>query len=254
MIKKLYKRFDAWMDYNPPGALSSKGWRLFNKEFQEKAPIRYWVRKSFRHTVLYPISRTQTRIYEWFSYHIYNRYHVIDTGLKPGYYEIDTRILNVNFNMLKDFVECELAWAKHTYKEDDPWYTKLSIVRMYWRSTFRDPKLGIEHLEWASKLDDPGLPPYERSDRQAMAAREILELYDWWVNKRPTRQRIKVPRHTDQGLGDLSVLDEDFDRDAEDYKISKKAMSDQDKLDADWNQEDDEMLIRLIKIRHDLWT
>jgi hypothetical protein len=254
MIKKLYRQFDAWMDYNPPGALSSKGWRLFNKEFREKAPIRFWVRKSFRHFLLYPISRTNSRIYSWFSYRLFNRYHKVDTGLKPGYYEIDTRILNVNFNLLKDFVECELAWSKIIHEDDRPWYERFRIVRMFKRSRFRRPDLGLEYLEWASKLDDPSLPPFERSDRQAIAARETRELYDWWVNKRPNRKKIEVPHYTDQGLGDLSVLDEEFDHSAEDYKKTKEAMDAQSELDEQWKNEDDEMLIRLIKIRHDLWT
>lgn len=242
------------MDYDPPGALSSKGWRLFNKEFQEKAPVRFWLRKSLRHNFLYPISRTNQRIYSWFSYRLFNRYHRIDTGLKPGYYELDTRILHVNFNLLKDFVECELAWTKVLHSEDERWYMRLRVIRMFQRSRFRKPDLGLEYLEWASKLDDPNLPPFERSDGQAIAAREIAILYDWWINKRPSRKRIKIPHYTDQGLGDLSVLDEDFDKDAEDYKQSKDAMDAQAKLDIEWDEEDNEMLIRLIKIRHDLWT
>jgi len=253
MIKKLYRQFDSWMDYNPPGALSSKGWRLFNKEFREKAPIRFWVRKSFRHAILYPISRTNTKIYSWFSYRLFNRYHMVDTGLKPGYYEIDTRILNVNFNMLKDFVECELAWTQDVH-DDKPWYKKIRIIRMFERSRFRRPDLGLKYLAWAAKLDDPSLPPFERCENQAIASREVAILYDWWVNKRPNREKVRIPDYTDQGLGDLSVLDEEFDHSAEDYRKTKEAMDAQHELDEQWKNEDDEMLIRLIKIRHDLWT
>jgi hypothetical protein len=254
MIKKLYKKFDAWMDYNPPGALSAKGWRLFNKEFRENAPVRYWLRNNFREAVVYPVKRTKRNIQEWFSYNIFNTYHKVDTGLTPNYYEVDTRMLHANFNILKDFVECELAWSRHFYHEESPWYTKLSIVRMYNRSTFRDPKLGLEYLEWASSLDDPNLPPYERCDHQAVSARETHELYDWWVNKRPARKKIHIPEYNNQGLELFGCIDEDFDNNAPDYVKAKSVMAEQTDQESKWMEEDDEMLIRLIKIRRSLWT
>jgi hypothetical protein len=254
MIKKIYQKFDSWMDYNPPGALSAKGWRLFDKEFRENAPIRYWLRNNFRDSVIYPIKRTTGRIQDFFSYNIFNRYHVVNTGLKPGYYGVDIRILNVNFNILKDFVECELGWSRHFYDEKDPWYTKLLIVRMYHRSTFRSPKHGLEYLDWASTLDDPNLPPYERCDHQAVAARETRELYDWWVNKRPARKTAKIPEYSDQGLDMWGCIDEDFDNNAPDYVQAKVVMAEQTNQESKWVEEDDEMLIRLIKIRQSLWT
>lgn len=33
------------------------------------------------------------------------RYHVVKTGLKPGYYDPDTRILYTNMNLTKEFVD-----------------------------------------------------------------------------------------------------------------------------------------------------
>lgn len=37
--------------------------------------------------------------------HPKHRYHVVKTGLKPGYYDPDVRILYSNMNLMKEFVE-----------------------------------------------------------------------------------------------------------------------------------------------------
>lgn len=242
------------MNYNPPGSLSSKGWRLFDKEFKEEAPIRYWIKEDFKHAIIYPIKWKYRAISDWIRYRTYDRCHVVKTGLKPGYCDITTQMLNVSFNMLKDFVECELAWSRFQWESTLPWYRKIRIVRRYIRATFRDPKLGLEHLDWAATLDDPRLPPKDRCDHQAISARETRELYIWWVNTRPARKEIEIPKYKDQGLGILSPLDEDFDRNSPDFKKFEEAMKTQRDLDEEWKIEDTEMLVRLVKVREGLWT
>jgi len=256
MIKRLYRKIESWLDFNPPGALSSKGWRLFNKEFKEKAPIRYWFHNDFRRSVILPIKWKKDAIRSWIRYRTYDKYHILDTGLPPDYHSVEQQMLHVNFNMLKNFVEVEQAWQHFCWSPEKEKRTRLQkFFRTYYRYKFRRPDLGIKHFEWASTLDDPALPPHERSDYQAMAAREILALYDWWVNKRPARKEIEVPEYSHQGLNDiLSCFDDDFDRDAEDYKAHVAGMEAQEKLEQEWVKEDEEMLIRLIKIRMSLWT
>lgn len=255
-IKRQFKRFRNWMRYNPPSALSSKGWRLFNKEFEETSPIRYYFHRNFKKTFIWPISFRYRRISEWIRYRTYDRYHILDTGLDPGYYDISTKMLNVNFNMLKNHVEIELA--KHSYwcgegRENISWCEK-HMPFYYIFYPFCRPDIGIKHCEWASTLDDPALPINERSDRQAKDAREILALYYWWVNERPARKELEHVSYNDQGMGSLGCFDDDFDRSAEDYRDHVKSMDDINKQEEDWSIQDDEMLIRLMKIRHGLWA
>lgn len=245
------------MDYNPPGALSTKGWRLFKKEYREIAPVRYWVTHTVRHAVILPIKWKYEKITDWFRYRTTHRYHVVRTGLPPGWNDVDTQILHVSFNMLKDFVEVEQAWNHYMWsaerKEKETWCERhMPFYRVFF--PFNRPELGIEHLKWAATLDDPALPPNERCDHQAVAAREILELYYWWINKRPARKDIDSPPYDHQGLDILASLDEDFDKKAPDYQAHHAAMEEQTKLEEEWRQEDDEMFIRLVKIRHNLWT
>lgn len=245
------------MDYNPPGALSSKGWRLFDKEFKERAPIRHWIKKDFRKTFILPIKWKYESINHWIRYRTYDRYHIVDTGLKPGYHEIDTLMLHSNFNMLKDFIEVEQAkrsyyWSDE-YEKDASWCEKhMPFYRRFY--PFRRPDLGIKHLEWASTLDDPALPLYEQSPTQARAARESLALYNWWVNDRPARKEIEYVEYNDQGLGYLASLDDDFDKEAPDFKAHCVSAKSQFEQADSWEEEDTEMLVRLMKIRKSLWT
>lgn len=245
------------MRYDPPGSMTSKGWRLFNKEYEERAPIRYWFEHTFKYSTLMPVKWKYEKIHDWIRYRTYDRYHIVDTGLEPSYYDPTTVILHVNFNILKEFVEVEQAWSKYLwsgeYKETASWCEKhMPFYRRVY--PFRRPDLGVKHFEWAATLDDPALPPHERCDHQAVAAREILVLYKWWVEDRPARKEIEHVSHDDQGLGMMSSLDDDFDREAPDFKAHVASMDAASKQEEDWNTEDEEMLVRLIRIRRSLWT
>lgn len=255
MIKQLYRRFHSWMGYNPPGALSSKGWSLFRKEFKQRAPVRYWFQNDFRKSVILPIKWKYEAIIDWILYRTINRYHVVDTGLPPNYYGLSKTMLHVNFNLLKDFVEAEQAWASHRWIENEKWYLKLRIVRRIRKYRFRDPEAGIKSLEWASTLDDPNLPPHERCDHQAVAARETLALYYWWVKDRPARKSVEYPIFVKETASDETDDIFDFDHTTPEFKARMdEYYAEQSKLDELWDKEDDDMLIRLIKIRHGLWT
>lgn len=255
-MAKIFKKLKSWANYNPPGALSAKGWRLFNNEFKEKARIRFWFKNEFKHLITLPIKWKYESIMRWIRYRTYDRYHIIKTGLPPGYYEIDTLMLNVNFNMLKDFVEVEQAiryfWTSDAFIHRS-WAEK--YVPFYYKFyPFRRPDLGIAYFNWAATLDDVALPVHERCDAQAAAAKEVLILYKWWVEDRPARVPEKRGEYDDQGFGILGCFDDDFNKEAEDYKIYIETMNrqvDQEKL---WIQEDDDMLVRLIRVRQSLWT
>jgi hypothetical protein len=256
-IKQLISKISNWSNYNPPGPMTSKGWRLFEQEFKEVAPIRYWFKHNFKRAVIYPIKWKYNTVTDWIRYRTTHRYHVVNTGLPPSYYEVESRMLHVNFTLLKDFVEIEQARQRYLWsyeRKDTPtWCEKhMPFYRLVY--PFRRPDLGIKHFEWAATLDDPSLPPYERADKQAQDAREILALYKWWVDIRPTRREKEYKEYSDQGLGVLGSLDDDFDHNAEDYKAFREAMDENANMEDMWNTEDEDMLVRLIKIRRGLWA
>lgn len=255
--KKLFKRLKSWMRYDPPGALSSKGWRLFNDEYKKKAPVRYWIMHDLKYKAYMPFVWKYEKVSDWIRYRTYDRYHIVESGLEPGYYDVCTQMLHVNFNILKDFVEVEQAWSRYLwsgeYKEQASWCEKhMPFYRRVF--PFRSPEHGIKHFEWAATLDDPALPPHERCDHQAVAAREILVLYKWWVEDRPARKEIEHVPYDHQGKGILGCFDDDFNQDAEDYKAHKVSMDESSRQEEEWEKEDEVMLIRLMKVRKSLWT
>lgn len=255
-IKLKIKEFKHWMAFQPPYALSAEAWSSFRKEFKQKAPIRYWIHHDFRKKVTLPIKWKYEKIIDWFRYRTTDRYHILDTGLAPGYYELETKVLHVNFNMLKDFVEVETAWKYLIWHDEERkelknfWiYRKVPFAHNW----FRSPKHGLKHLEWETTLDDPSLPPMERSEAQAVNAREVLALYNWWVKDRPARVEIpfaRLPRNDDDDDDIFSVLD----RNSPGYKEFSKSCDEREEQSKEWDKEDEEMLIRFIKIRKNLWT
>ena len=252
-LKRLPKRFKRWMAFNPPGALTSNGWRSFDIEFRVKAPIRYWFHRDFKRIFVYPIKWKYEEIYLWIRYRTTDRYHIVKTGLPPGYDNLDKIMLHTNFNLLKDFVEIDLAYGEY-WSNDTPktWFEKhMPFYSVF--VTFRKPELGIKHLEWASKLDDPSLPPHEQSPGHAIAARETLALYKWWVEDRPNRKSVEI-RHPVDSNTNLMDIFKPAVRLTPEYKRYRSDLAKSDKQEARWEKEDDKMLIRLMKIRQTLWT
>jgi hypothetical protein len=257
-IKSIYRRFDHWMSYSPPGAMSSEGWNSFNKEFKKYAPIRYWFKNDFSHKVISPIRWKYKNVQNWVRHRTYDRYHVIKTELEPAYHEVERRLLYANFSLLKDFVEVELAWSNYCWKDDSE---KKELTERYWlykyipfgHYKFREPGIALKHLEWAMTLDDPALPPHERNVEQAHNAREICALYKWWTVDRPARVEVPfspLPKSDD----DDDYIFGNIDRTTPEFKAYSDSVDARNEQYEDWYEEDNQMLHRLIKIRRGLWT
>ena len=253
-MSNILKGFNRWMNYNPPFAETAKGWRLFNSEFKENAPIRYWIQNDLIRSVIWPIEFKINDMIEYVRFRTYDRYNVVDTGLPPNYYDISTMMLHANFNMLRNYIEVDKGldyfWAHKDKYTQLPWYHQYVIFQRLFKPRY--PALGIKYLEWESTLDSPELDEYSRSDKQAVTARELLYLYNWWVNERPTRKLMDNPSYDDQGF-DMGPCDEDFDKSAEDYIRYKEISALNDQQEKSWEDEDTNNLIRLIKIRKSLW-
>jgi hypothetical protein len=168
-----------------------------------------------------------------------------------------------------DFVEIEQAW--HHVLWDDaakskfqpPWWRK-SWLR--WRG-WRCAAAGIEYLNWASslKIDEsmgvnPGDNHYGAPTYQAKAAKEILALYAWWTvtyRNRPDpydasgwTAYCEASRAANNGQ-----LSWDGNKDsAELRKMCNRALRALSQIEAQYEKEDEQMMIRLIKIRQSLWT
>ena len=170
------------------------------------------------------------------------------------------------FNELVDFVEIEQAWHHCMWDEEArkrfevPWWRK---GWLRWR-TWRCPDAGIEYLIWASGLTvredwvDKNDPEYGKPTQQAIAAKEILELYRWWKIERPKRpdpmEASGWSAYCDMRRNRGDDLLDFEDRTPEEAEMSKTALQKSQEMEEAYEKEDEEMMIRLIKVRQSLWT
>lgn len=255
-----------------PDCLTSIEWRDWEKQSQESHPIRYWIAETaldkIRNFIFWPIDK----LYQ-IKYYLVNRYitktHALTSSLKRGeWHEFDSRILHCLFDELVNFVEVEQAWFHLVFDEEkrkayDTSWTSFGWLRT---RTWRCPQAGLDHLEWASNLVvdeswgvDQSDPKYGTLTDQALTAREVLELYHWWKNVRPNRE----DPYDKSGWSDLCEqrrekypdvimsCELETEEESEESRISLENLR---KIEEDYDREDEEMLIRLIKIRRSLWT
>lgn len=226
-------KFSQWIrttfgGVEKPKSETWEGWKQWRVLAKQKNAFVYWLTEEGLDDIQNILAFPYDVVNVVRTYYI-NRYldklHYLPTKLTPGqYYEVDTRILHGLFETLVDFIEVEKAWMSVVFSKDDwtsfgfPWWYKYRILR--WTKRFRSVKAGLAHLEWEISLGDT-------SPGQSDAAKEELDLYKWWKFERPARV---------DPFGTSLVSEEAW------------------KLEEKYDQEDEEMLIRLIKIRKHLWT
>ena len=141
-------------------------------------------------------------------------------SLKPGYYDVDHRLLHVCFNLLVDFVEKEKPF---------------------------------KHIDW------------DHDPEHQLAASEIKSLYNWWKESYLCRHGIMddFPDHMrPKGFEDWKIKPggggsygpderEASEKKWPEYHLALRESWEQEKR---WDNEEQENLLRLIKIRGYLWT
>ena len=269
--------FADWVRGTPKGgAKTSEGWDEWNSEAKQYHPVRYWLAEEalghIQDFVTYPIRK----IYD-VKYYINNRWvtrtHALTAharDIKPGSWsDVGNRFLPCLFNELVDFVEVEQAWSHIAWgtKEDRKKYDAPFYATGWWRwRTWRCPQAGLDHLDWAMTLTqstDWGVeetdPNYGKPTGQALRAKEIKELYLWWT----TTYRNRPDPHDASGWSEYcDRLREEkgnswigiSSKNPETEKLGKKALNLTTKIEAAYDKEDEQMMIRLIKARDSLWT
>ena len=242
------------MRFNPPPALDMDGWNEFQNEFRKKAPIRYFIEYFIVRKIGY-ISSDLSRIGWAIRYRTIRKYHLVNTKLNPHYHETDTRMLHANFELLVDFVEIQCANMATVFDDDARkkalgW--KFYLPRMLRIKEFRSREQGMKHLEWEATLASPTLNENEASPGQAAQAVQIMILYIWWKDVYPYRETLPSPNEDSIGLDFLSQKWKKANPEMNE-KISQWSR-DSFQQESDWDKEEEEMLIALMKIRKGLWT
>ena len=250
---------------------TGKEWRLWEKEAKASHPVRYWIVEEgidkLQNFVNWPLDRLHD-----VRYYINNRWitrsHALTAhprDIKPGSWcDVGNRFLPCLFNELVDFVEVEQAWHHVLWDEAARKKYKTPWTRNFFRfRTWRCPEAGVDHLKWAMTLtNEEWLEEDEKHlaepTYQAKAAKEILELYTWWKEVYPKRPDV----HDASGWSaycdmrrekGYHLLDME-DKSPEDAEMCKTALNKTQEIEDAYNKKDEEMMIRLIKVRQSLWT
>jgi len=257
--------FNLKLRNSKPSAATLKEWREWETKVKAEEPLRYWVNetvpdffKDLRKTLMSPYHNTR----QWIRHHFFDKYHIINTGLTPGYYDSDTRMLHGMFNLLVDFIEVEKAWMHVVFDKDARGKYKYPFWSIGWSrfKSFRNPEAGLAHLAWEISLDDPSLDEYSSSPAQAECAREQLALYTWWKNVYPNRPDpydasgwtdYCEKTRTKEGKGFLWDIE---DRTPEGEAESRAALDKLREIEQAYEDENEQYLIRLVRIRKHLWT
>jgi len=256
---------------------TSEEWDDWTTAAQMKHNFRYWLAEEglshLQDFVTWPVRK----IYD-VKYYVNNRWvtrtHALTAhprDIKPGQWQdVGNRFLPCLFNELVDFVEVELAWWQIAWDaEARPKYNAPFWATGWFRwRTWRCPQAGLDNLDWQRNLrhsvDDgwkEGDPNIGKLTPQAVKAQEVLDLYRWWKEVYPNRPdahaasgwseycELKRKEHGETGL---SFMRESAN--PETRALGTAALTKTHEIEQAYEAEDEEMMIRLIKVRHGLWT
>ena len=256
---------------------TSEEWEEWEARAKRNYPVRWWLAEEGLDYISNVVFFIPDKIYAA-KYYINNRWvtrtHALTASsrdIKPGTWrDVGDRFLPCLFNELQDFVEVELAWWHLVWadkearaKYDAPWW------RFGWWNVriWRCPQAGLDNLEWQRNLifDDEWMdkndPNYGKPTPQAIKAQEILDLYKWWTevyrNRPDPMDASGWSAYCDAcrdelGGGVMSMLKQPKSNALK--KQGDKAHKLLHKIEQQYEKEDEQMMIRLIKVRHGLWT
>jgi len=262
----------ARMKVEKPEYLSLEEWDNWENKLKTSRPWAYFVTEEIWdkiNDITYPIRNGYMDCKNYIRHRLFDRYHMVDTGLKPGYYDTSDRILHSCFSLLKDYVEIELSWKTMVFDESAKKKYSLPFFSngLFRIKNYRNRDAGLDHLRWEKGLTNDESMGYKPSDSiygtltdQAIRAKEIEELYLWWTQIRPLRQdsmdesgwsayceKMKHLKKDGFWINSMQLTDEE-------QQEQKNILQKVNDLDNQHMKEDEEMLIRLVKIREGLWT
>lgn len=219
------------------------------------APIGYWDKRDKRLKAKYPIRffltdilpghyRRQVRhikdVWHWILVRTVERHHVLKLrNATPGYRDTDVKMLAFNFELLVNYVEVELPAFNVANKK-------------------RDPNAGIKYLNEVIDDETVGSGFYSLHDKELAA--KTLDLYMWWTEYRNARinpyDHELIWRDVEHGREtDIFQLIASMSSTMTPNQIAyQKASNWAHELDNFYENEDQERLEELIKIRKTLWT
>lgn len=268
--------FADWLRGKPKmNAGTADEWHDWHQVAKSTHPVRYWLAEEgldyLQDFVTWPARKVND-----VRYYINNRWisrtHSLTAhprDIKPGQWcDVGNRLLPCLFNELVDFVEIEQAWHHCLWEEEArekygyPWWRR-------WYRQWRSAEAGLASLEWQRNLrwkEDDGFEPGDDNigqlTPQARNAQEVLDLYTWWTQVRPKRPDpmdasgwSEYCERKRQESGSSRAMDILLETKDEELKaFGDRALRLYREIEEQQEQEDEDMMIRLIKVRRALWT
>jgi hypothetical protein len=72
----------------------------------------------------------------WVRHRTTNRHHVLNLGLKPGWWDTDTKLLHASFTLLEDYVELEKPFKTIEWNDDDSsreYANEIHSLYLWWK-------------------------------------------------------------------------------------------------------------------------
>jgi hypothetical protein len=235
-----------------PRAAQMHEWNEIERLQRQNHPIAYFLLRDC--DVYFSVKmRRLSDIKWWFKYRLMkkHRYHIVDTGLKPGYYDCDTILLNAAMAVLVDHVENEAHGCD------------------------KIGEAGLQsYIEFYEKLCDPkNWEPWERKQSKKIkqqciehrvndtnALKEILAIYKWWKYYR-TIEHMSLEQERDEFYKTerYDIMTDERDpnkltgKDKKKYIEQRKIVSSFIDREQKLYEKDTDMLVRLAKVRSKLW-
>ena len=259
-------RFADWVrGLDKPGSATLKDWRAWRKKTQIDHPIRYWITEvaldQIQDFVNWPRD-LYLKFRTWWRNRYVERTNSLTAhpdDVAPGQWcDLGDRILYCMFNELRDYVEVEKAGLWVAWNSAESLADGIPARHFAWRRSrrWRSVSAGLRSLEGEAALrDSHNHPTY-----QAAAAQEVLFLYNWWTVTRPARVPAGIASGHSACIKRHNSVQSSIDEDDwawldDDLQASAAAAQQRSENIAEYYEaEDQEMLIRLVKVRKLLWN
>jgi len=219
-VRAILMRFKKFIGIPYPYALSLDGWDDWKTATQLKMPIRWWLFETvpdfINKSFMYKVKFTLTDL-KWGFIHRYIRkhqYNIIRPSTLPPAY-YDARDLILHANM--------------------------HVLANF-----------LEHEK------ESGIVDWGATEETQHVWSEANAIYEWWINKYPNRdeeldKKYPLPKEDNDEKPMLWMFYSKYENtpEAVEYKALLTKRSEEELV---WEQEEEEMLIRLMKIRLSLWN
>ena len=212
---------------------TSEEWKQWEHDFIVNHPKLnkfYENLETLQHIVQWPFEQIHNGLY-YIRYRFIKKTHYAPSYLPSGkWYDTDVRMLHSMFGLLTDYVEIELAYMNklcesNSYQSNGSWYELM-----------RSREDGLKYIEWeCANSGDDTTPAVKR------------DLYLWWNDVRPQREDpYEVTGYNE--YCDVNGWD-NWETDVPQlrYMLNKIRV-----MEEEYEIEDTEMMLKLVKIRHSL--